>query len=365
MGPKTKAKKERRCWTAGLGVWFTLSILASIPAWAAMYVHRNWNDNSLFEMANHTHWHFALGMLCVCLLDVVLRWLNRWRAPWISGTLHAAILLIPTVYLCALAEPWTALKLADWRTDKPTKPLSIASWNVFIQNHEFKIIEKTIESLDADVVLLIEVTPEHRKELMALDKKYPYSKWSPRANTQGLAILSRIPGIEFQERITGPSKMLSLEAVIPKGDYADDPIRLLGVHTASPNQNGRFRVRDEQLLEIAAWVKESDLESIVVGDLNITPWSDGFRRLIRQAGLIDTRRYRGFFATWPCGLGVVGIPIDHALVTPGLRVIDRESGFTNIDSDHQWIRMSVDGGTKADRNRLDSRDDTDKSSRSP
>jgi hypothetical protein len=63
-------------------------------------------------------------------------------------------------------------------------------------------------------------------------------------------------------------------------------------------------------------------------------------------------------------LGVVGIPIDHALVTPGLRVIDRESGFTNIDSDHQWIRTSVDGGTKADRNRPDSRDDTDKSSRS-
>jgi endonuclease/exonuclease/phosphatase (EEP) superfamily protein YafD len=236
---------------------------------------------------------------------------------------------------------------------------------VFIQNHEFKIIEKTIESLDADVVLLIEVTPEHRKGLMALDKKYPYSKWSPRSNTQGLAILSRIPGIKFQERITGPSQMLSLEAVIPKGDYADDPIRLLGVHTASPNQNGRFRVRDEQLLEIAAWVKESDLESIVIGDLNITPWSDGFKRLIRQAGLIDTRRYRGFFATWPCGLGVAGIPIDHALVTPGLRVIDRESGFTNIDSDHQWIRTSVDGATKADRNRLDSRDDTDKSSRSP
>ena len=362
---RTHAKKLPRCWTAGLGVWFVLSFLASIPAWGAMYVHRNWSDNSLFEMANHTQWHFAVGMLCICLLDLILRWSNRWRAPWMSRTLHAAILLIPTVYLCSVAEPWTALKIPDLQASEPTKPLSIASWNVFIQNNEFKVIEKTIESLDADVIVLIEVTPEHRKGLMALSKMYPYSKWSPRPNTQGLAILSRIPGIEFRERILGKSQMLSLEAVIPAGAYADEPIRLLGVHTASPNQNGRFRVRDEQLLEIAAWVKKSNLESIVIGDLNITPWSDGFEQLTASTGLVDTRRYRGFFASWPCGLGVVGIPIDHALVTPGLAVIDRESGFPTIDSDHQWIRATLDGGTKADRSRRDSRDDTGKSSKSP
>lgn len=121
MGPKLKAKKEPRYWTAGLAVWFTLSILASIPAWAAMYVHRNWSDNSLFEMANHTHWHFALGMLCVCLLDVVLRWLNHWRAPWISRTLHAAILLIPTVYLCGscrTVDGTEARRLANRQTDQ-------------------------------------------------------------------------------------------------------------------------------------------------------------------------------------------------------------------------------------------------------
>ena len=348
----TKAKKEPRHWTLGLGIWFVLSVLAALPAWGAMYVHRNWNDNSIFEMASHTQWHFAVGMISICLLDAILRLWHRWRAPLLWRMLHAAILLTPAVYLSMVAEPWTSLPLANLSLAnrssanlselKPAKSLSIASWNVFIQNQEYQIIEKTIESLDADIVLLIEVTPEHRSRLRRLEKSYPYSFWAPRNNTQGLAILSRVPGVKFRELLLGESQMLTLEAMMPSGEYSDKPIRMLGVHTASPNQNGRFKVRDEQLADIADWCQQSDLQSMVIGDLNITPWSDGFKQLLSSTGWTDTRRYRGFFATWPCGLGVVGIPIDHAIVSPGLKVIDRESGFSTIDSDHQWIRTTID-----------------------
>jgi endonuclease/exonuclease/phosphatase (EEP) superfamily protein YafD len=162
----------------------------------------------------------------------------------------------------------------------------------------------------------------------------------------------------------GKSQMLALEAIIPEGKYSDRPIRLLGVHTASPNKNARFLVRDQQLADVANWVKQSENEAIVIGDLNITPWSEGLKALERQTGLVDTRLYRGYFATWPCGLGVVGIPIDHALVSPSLRVIDRESGFPTIDSDHQWIRTTLDGA-RADRNPRESRGDTGKSAKDP
>lgn len=340
----SSAKKEPRCWTMGLAIWFIFSLLTSLPAWGAMFVHRNWNDNSYFEMANHTLWHFAVAMICVLVLDFVLRWWHRWRAPVVSRLLHGALLLTPTVYLSSVAQPWTALPLAGIaQSTQPNRTLAIASWNVFIQNDQYETIIETINSLDADVLLLIEVTPEHRKGLESLAKSYPYSLWAPRNNTQGLAILSRVPGTKSRELVMGSSQMLALDVRIPAGEYSKVPIRLLGVHTASPNEHGRFRVRDQQLADIAEWVKQSDGESIVLGDMNITPWSDAFKELLSSTSLVDSRRYRGYFATWPCGLGIVGIPIDHALVSPGLKILDRHCGFPTLDSDHQWIRMTIDG----------------------
>lgn len=330
-----------------------------------MYVHRNWNDNSLFEMANHTHWHFAHGVMCILLLDGLLFWWNRWRAPLMARCLHLAILLVPAFYLSILVQPWTALPLANFSaTEKPLKPISVASWNIFIQNNDYTVVEKTIESLDADIILLIEVTPEHQRGLIKLSKSYPHSIWAPRSNTTGFAILSRIPGMKYREVSMGKSQMLTLEALIPKGKYANSPIRLLGVHTASPNWNSRFLVRDQQLEDIANWVNQSREECIVVGDLNITPWSDGFQTLLKKAKLHDSRRYRGYFATWPSGLGIFGIPIDHVLVSSGLKVIDRECGFPTTLSDHQWIRTTLDGAT-GDRTLQESLDDSGKSSKSP
>lgn len=362
---ESKIESKVRRWTLGLALWFLTSSLASVPAWAAIYVHRNWNDNSLFEMASHTQWHFAIGMICIVLLDLILRWWCRWRAPIASRILHAAILLVPTVYLSSVTEPWTALPVHQfYGIRQPTKPISIASWNVFIQNHEFETIQKTIESLDADIVLLIEVTPEHQKSLSRLSKSYRHVLWAPRTNTQGLAILSRIPGTKLREVVLGKSQMLALEATVPAGKFSDQPIRLLGVHTASPNQHGRFRIRDEQLQDVAKWVEQSASQTIVIGDLNITPWSPGFQDFLKRTGLVDTRRFRGFFATWPCGLGIAGIPIDHALVSQGLKIIDRECGFPTIDADHQWIRTTVET-SKGDRNPRESEGDNDRSAKAP
>ncbi|MFM9064623.1 MAG: endonuclease/exonuclease/phosphatase family protein, partial [Pirellula sp.] len=283
----SSAKKEPRCWTTGLAIWFIFSLLTSLPAWGAMFVHRNWNDNSYFEMANHTLWHFAVAMICVLVLDFVLRWWHRWRAPVVSRLLHGALLLTPTVYLSSVAQPWTALPLAGIaQSTQPNRTLAIASWNVFIQNDQYETIIETINSLDADVLLLIEVTPEHRKGLESLAKSYPYSLWAPRNNTQGLAILSRVPGTKSRELVMGSSQMLALDVRIPAGEYSEVPIRLLGVHTASPNEHGRFRVRDQQLSDIAKWVKQSDGESIVLGDMNITPWSEAFKELLSSTNLV-------------------------------------------------------------------------------
>ena len=44
--------------------------------------------------------------------------------------------------------------------------------------------------------------------------------------------------------------------------------------------------------------------------------------------------------TWPSALGGVGIPIDHALVTSGVQVLNR-STFTIPGSDHRGLQLEL------------------------
>ncbi len=71
----------------------------------------------------------------------------------------------------------------------------------------------------------------------------------------------------------------------------------------------------------------------VAGDLNTTPWSREFRRLLAQSGL-DGPLLRP--RTLPARLGWAGLPIDHVLAGGGLRVAAVEPG-PDLGSDHRPV----------------------------
>ena len=72
---------------------------------------------------------------------------------------------------------------------------------------------------------------------------------------------------------------------------------------------------------------------MVLGDLNATAWCYAFRRFLRETGLKDSARGWGYQATWPTGFLPLRIPIDHCLLSPDLKVLNRRIG-PNVGSDH-------------------------------
>jgi endonuclease/exonuclease/phosphatase (EEP) superfamily protein YafD len=81
--------------------------------------------------------------------------------------------------------------------------------------------------------------------------------------------------------------------------------------------------RDRQLRAVAdAVARGAPGPTVVVGDLNATRWSAGFAPLI-GAGLRDSATGWGWQPTWPADLGPLGVPIDHVLHSPDLRVVSR------------------------------------------
>ena len=77
-----------------------------------------------------------------------------------------------------------------------------------------------------------------------------------------------------------------------------------------------------------------------MGDLNTTSWSPFFSDLIEESGLRDSRKGFGIQTTWPDGLFLLRIPIDHCLVSKDISVLDRRVG-PSIGSDHFPVTVDL------------------------
>ena len=303
-----------------------------------------WNAHPLFELTTHASWHAMVGLSIVVLPSFVYAvWKRMRNGPSPRGiawkeTIHWLWIAFPWMILVGITEPWQAIPWTP--SSRPTGSITVMAWNVLIANENYEELVTTIQAANADVIVLTEVGPWHRQALQSLELEYPNVLWLPETNTRGIAILSRIPDTQLVPHHFGDGGTVAIEARLPAhGEYP--AMSILGVHAASPNLEGRTRIRDSELEALGSWVQSSQREVILIGDFNISPWSPPFRRLLTSASLKDSRSMRGLFPSWPSPLGPCGIPIDHALTTRGLRVTDRKAGFPSDASDHGWITVTV------------------------
>ena len=91
----------------------------------------------------------------------------------------------------------------------------------------------------------------------------------------------------------------------------------------------------------AELMRETPGPKVLLGDLNVTPWSPYFQDLVEGSGLRDVRVGSGLWTTWPMPLpSFLRIPIDHCLTSDDVAV--RE--FTTVGgtgSDHRAILVDV------------------------
>ena len=98
--------------------------------------------------------------------------------------------------------------------------------------------------------------------------------------------------------------------------------------------------RDACLNEWSTELLAQGAPVVMMGDFNTTPWSPVFRKLLGQNEWGDSRAGFGNQPTWPSWLGGLGIPIDHALVASGVRVLNR-STFAIPGSDHRGLLLEL------------------------
>lgn len=128
----------------------------------------------------------------------------------------------------------------------------------------------------------------------------------------------------------------AVEAVV----HAGEPISIVVFGTDSPTTSARAQHRDRALHAAARWSRAHSSRRIVMGDFNATPWSSPFRHLLRDGKLFDTLNGFGLQVSWPESNVLLRIPIDHALLGPGLAATDRGTG-PSFGSQHRSLHVTV------------------------
>lgn len=206
--------------------------------------------------------------------------------------------------------------------------------NVRGNNSDYASIVDAILAADTDLVAVVELTPQLDQTLTSLADRYPHQFPLAANGSFGIGIYSRYPLRARSEFAIGPTSAIDSIVELPAG-----PIRLIASHPYPPVGQSRSAIRNSQLDQLAAYVKDIDEPLVVCGDFNLTPYSPYFDRFTEAAELTDVGLGQGFAFSWPSFFPLAGIPIDRCLFR-GPLAVESIKRLEPFGSDHYPVRVS-------------------------
>lgn len=219
--------------------------------------------------------------------------------------------------------------------------LTVCVANVQADNADVESVVSSLRASEADVIAVLELTRAVRIRLAGeFAGEYPYILWEEREPGHfGIGLLSRLPirssAIVNYRLPSVPSIEAELE--LP----GDRRVQLIATHPRPPMDAWQHRMRNEHLGVLAERVSElrgsGGKPVIVLGDLNVTPWSPTFGRFQDRGGLWSATAGGGFEPTWYQRPGFLyGLVLDHVLHTDGVSRVRRRI-LSGNGSDHRPV----------------------------
>ena len=296
-----------------------LCLLASILGFFGHYSY----FCDLMSTLRIQHFYFGLIALPIAIIITTINKKHLW-------TLFVVIALIAISTL--ELYPYTGFNITH--NSKKNASIKILLSNVLFTNKRYDLVLDMIEKEEPDIIVLQEVNDFWDKKFSELKDTYPYGKYYPEErNYFGLSVYSKIP----LEAI----KLHNYTCVAYIMPYISFQINIDGktisfytTHTLPPSNKNHHKLRNKHLKHIAEWVNASNTPCVVIGDLNITPFSVYFKDFTKETDLVSSRIGKGFNPTWCTYFpNFMLVPIDFILHSKDLEALSIKTDYY-VGSDH-------------------------------
>lgn len=290
-------------------------ILALLTA-GAFYGHAQ----QPFEILSHFRAQFAAAALIVLLLALIGR--SRWTALIAAATAATNI----------------AVLVVDLRNLAPEQPaqagapaVTVIFANLEGRPDSLSAIAALAAAENADIVALTELTING-----AADVRAKFADFACFTTPTGpLTPLTTMIAARAPCPAAGDSTYENPSDVV----YADfDALRVVALHPRPPWGTKRTVQRDEAIAAGLAMTSPTR-PTLLIGDLNTTAYSEAMDP-IGAAGYTRAGCGAPFATTWRDPMFLLGLAIDHAFVSPRLRLVSCRVGPWN-SSDHAPLVVRV------------------------
>lgn len=250
---------------------------------------------------------------------------------------YAAPLLVTAAFNASFVLPW----YVGGEPVASDASLKLLHANVLSDNDQYGQLLDLIEAEQPDVIFLQEFSPAWRTATEELNDSYPFSYTEAREGNFGIAMFSRLP-LDSATHIDSPP--LNYPTIVATMTVNGQLLTLINTHPTNPVAQPLHEARNEQLRSVADIARQARGAVLLTGDFNTTVWNHHYQALEGSTGLRNTRRGFGVQPTWPTFMPFAMIPIDHALASDEIGVVDTRTA-PHIGSDHLPLILEFTVGT--------------------
>ncbi|MBX7456863.1 endonuclease/exonuclease/phosphatase family protein [Qipengyuania sp. 1NDH17] len=291
-------------------------------------------------------------------------WIRIWDFPRVQILIAMVASAFALWFLDKAWRPWVPLALivaSTWQFYRvlPYTPLvspdiaqvaegdaqgegcfSLLTLNVLQKNRDYQRTIDLIRRADADIVLLTETDQAWADAVADALSAYPGRIDRPLDNTYGIMFASRLPMSNASIQDLAQADTPSVFATLQAGGHS---FRMIGLHPRPPKPKQDTEERDAEIVVAARMARDLNMPVMAIGDFNDVAWSDTTRLFMDIGGLLDPRKGRGTYASFPAGMVWLGWPLDHLFVTEEFLLADMEVG-KSVGSDHRpfMARLCLD-----------------------
>ena len=274
-----------------------------------------------FDLFSHFRVLYFIALICISIPILILRYYKTSIILAILAVSNLAVIL--PLYFGGQPPP-----------AKTASTIRAVLLNVNTQTGVPELVSQFLRETRPDILVLEEINDQWVTDLQWLVEFYPYSCMEEREDNFGICLLSKFQITTSEIVYIGDGGVPSIIATI---DTPQGKLAIIATHPPPPISSLYSYWRNSQLNDLPKYTKEP-LPTILVGDLNVTPWNYHFKKLLKNSELINSSQGRGIYPTWPNKKFIlpIPIPIDHFLHSSSIYIADKKVG-PNVGSDHRPI----------------------------